>query len=259
VSSRGFPVIRLAGSSLRLKGQSGTTLIEVLIAITLLGLLSVGMLMAMRIGLISLDKANDRLMHNRRVAGANRVLESQIAGLIPVPLDCRTGPEGPRVRSAFLQGEPQSMRFVTSYSLQEAWRGLPRIAEFQVIPGEGGLGVRLIVNERLYTGPESVDSLCAGVTPMPEGGMRPIFTRVEPGPQSFVLADKLEFCQFSFLEPLRPPETERWRPDWWGTQWPLAIRIDMAAFAKEGDRLGPLTLLAPIRIRRSAQIQYVDQ
>ena len=39
------------------------------------------------------------------------------------------------------------MRFVTSYSLEDAWRGRPRIAAMQVIPGENNQGVRLIVNE----------------------------------------------------------------------------------------------------------------
>ena len=45
------------------------------------------------------------------------------------------------------------MRFVTSYSLQDAWRGRPQIAALQVIPGADGAGVRLIVNETPYTGP----------------------------------------------------------------------------------------------------------
>jgi hypothetical protein len=230
----------------------------VLIAITLLSLLSLGMLMAMHLGLTSLGKANDRLMHNRRISGANRVLEAQIAGLIPVPFACRPSPDGPPSRGAFLQGEPQSMRFVSGYSLQEAWRGLPRIVELQVIPGEGGRGVRLIANERLYTGPESLNTLCAGMLPMAEGGARPLFFPILPSPQSFVLADKLEFCGFSYLQSLPPPARDRWRPDWAGNRWPLAVRIEMIALDKKSGQLGPLTITAPIRIHRSVEIEYGD-
>ena len=46
------------------------------------------------------------------------------------------------------------MRFVTTYSLQDAWRGRPQIAALHVIPGADGKGVRLIVDETPYTGPD---------------------------------------------------------------------------------------------------------
>ena len=54
------------------------------------------------------------------------------------------------------------MRFVTSYSLQDGWRGRPQIAALQVIPGETQ-GVRLIVNETPYTGPDQAGQNIAGV------------------------------------------------------------------------------------------------
>ena len=54
------------------------------------------------------------------------------------------------------------MRFVSSYSLQQGARGLPRILEFQVIRGEEGKGVRLVVNEQPYTGPRSAGFFVLG-------------------------------------------------------------------------------------------------
>ena len=45
------------------------------------------------------------------------------------------------------------MRLASSYSLQEGSRGLPMILEYLVIPGENHEGVRLVVNEHLYSGP----------------------------------------------------------------------------------------------------------
>ena len=62
---------------------------------------------------------------------------------------------------AFFQGEPQSMRFVSSFSLHEGDRGLPHMLEFQVISGENGAGVRLVVNELIYSGPRSTGALRA--------------------------------------------------------------------------------------------------
>ena len=48
--------------------ESGVTLIEILIAVSLLSLLSVGMLMAMRLGFNTMDKTDSRLVRNRRVS-----------------------------------------------------------------------------------------------------------------------------------------------------------------------------------------------
>ena len=84
------------------------------------------------------------------------------------------------------------MRFVSTYSLNEAGRGYPRILEYQVIPGENGTGVRLIVNEFWYCGPLSAGSSCVGVMPDPVAkAPMMIFRPVQIGPSSFVLADKL--------------------------------------------------------------------
>src|SRR4051794_12607344 len=147
--------------------ESGVTLIELLIAVTLLSLLSVGMLFAMRVGLNAMGKTNDHFNSDRRVLGVERILTEQIAGFVPATGLCSPDPQIAPSPVPFFQGEPQTMRFVSTYSLQEAARGYPRILEFQVIPGENGQGVRLIVNEHLYTGPLSTGILCAGTGPDP--------------------------------------------------------------------------------------------
>ena len=85
-----------------------------------------------------------------------RILAQQLAGFIPVIAEFLPSPDSPAgVKIPFFQGRMQSMRFVSSYSLGEASRGLPQILEFQVIPGEQGNGFRLVVNENVYTGPRS--------------------------------------------------------------------------------------------------------
>src|ERR1019366_1272849 len=103
--------------------QSGIPLIEVVIAVTLLSMLSVGMLATIRMGFDGLHKTNSRLMENRRVAGAQRVIEQQLGGFMPVKALCSGGRDAPPTPFAFFEGQPQSMRLVSTYSLQEAWRG----------------------------------------------------------------------------------------------------------------------------------------
>src|SRR5262245_26334238 len=177
-----------------LRRNAGVTLMEVLIAVTLLSLLSMGMLFAIRIGLNTFGKTNEKLMYNRRVAGAQRILEQELQSLIPVVTTCGGGASGPKF--GFFQGDDSSMRLVSSFSLQGAWRGQPQILELTVIPGENGNGVRLIVNEIQYTGPLAPGKLCIGPF---DGGFA--FAPIHSGPTSFVLADNLEYCRFSYMVP----------------------------------------------------------
>jgi len=239
--------------------QAGITLMEVIVAVTLLSMLSVGMLATIRMGFNALNRTNSRLMENRRVAGAQRLLEQELGGFLPVKALCPADSRAPLAPFVFFEGQPQSMRLVSTYSLQEAWRGQPRILELQVIPGNEGRGVRLIVNEIPYTGPLSAGRSCLGMASDPQTGLIvPQFRPIEPSAQSFILADKLAWCRFSYLEPALPPKVEHWRTDWVMPRWPIGLRVEMAPLEDNPARLRPLTVTTAIPINRLPDLVYVD-
>jgi general secretion pathway protein J len=236
------------------RSRRGVTLIEVLIAVTLFSLLSVGMLMAMRIGLTAFGKTDDKLMANRRAVGAQRVVEDELQGMMPVLALCGGASGAPPVRMPFFQGEAGTIRLVSLFSLQQGWRGQPQILELFVVPGENQRGVRLVVNEIPYTGPLGAGQLCTGAV---VAGL-PQFVPVSPTPQSFVLADQLAYCRFSFFgftEPGKPPV---WVPDWRLRAWPVGIRVEMAPLEIDPSRIHPISITAPIHFYRSPEIAYVD-
>jgi prepilin-type N-terminal cleavage/methylation domain-containing protein len=237
--------------------RSGVTLLELLLAVSLLSLLSVGILTALRVGVTALGKANSRLMDNRRMAGVQRILEQQIAGFVPVVANCVREGERPPFRLPFFQGEIQSMRMVSSFSLAEGWRGQAQVLEFQVIPGERGAGLRLIVNEHLYAGPGVAGAYCLGLVPDEQLRVQvPLFRPIVVTPQSFVLADRLAFCRFSYREVLPPPIGERWVQHWISPRWPSAVRIEMAPVEDDTARIPPLTMTAPIRVNADPRERY---
>jgi prepilin-type N-terminal cleavage/methylation domain-containing protein len=240
------------------RGCRGVTLIEMLIAVSLLSILSVGILMAMRAGLGAMAKTNAKLMADRRNVSVQRIMESEIAGFAAVQAACPIDARKPPMPVPFFEGLPETMRFVSRYSLQEAWRGRERVLEFQVIPGDKGQGVRLIVNESLYTGPFSAG--CLGMAPGPSPGLTvPVFRPVEPGPNSFVLADKLAYCRFFYREPAPPPEFERWLPAWTGRPgWPTAVRIELAQLAPDPARVPLLTMTVPMRVNKQPYEKYAE-
>jgi prepilin-type N-terminal cleavage/methylation domain-containing protein len=245
--------------SLAVAAQKGITLMELLVAVMLLSLLSVGILFAFRTGLTAMGRTNDRLLSNRRVLGVERILEHQIAGFIPTKADCRAGPGAPAQRLPFFQGDPQTMRFVSTYSLQEASRGYPRILEFQVIPGENGEGVRLIVNEQLYSGPESTGMHCLGLRANPETQSQSVMFRpVAIGAMSYVLADKLAACRFAYREEREPPQPSIWRTQWAKDTTPAAVRIDMIPLVVDPAKLQVPAIVAPFRADRHIIENFAD-
>jgi hypothetical protein len=234
---------------MRRRPTAGVTLMELLIAVVLLSLLSVGLMFALRIGLNAYSKTQTRLMDNRRVAGAQRILEQELEGLVPVVTQCG-GASGGGPPAAFFQGEPDTMRLVSTFSLQGAWRGQAQILEVFVIPGAQGRGVRLVVNEIPYQGPRAAGSLCVGPHK---------FLGASAGEKSFVLADKLDFCRFTFLE--QPPDINaslQWVQRFAGQDWPRAVRIEMAPLEPDPSRVQPITVVAPIHIMRRLEIPYAD-
>jgi hypothetical protein len=235
--------------------EAGVTLIEILIAVSLLSLLSIGILIAMRIGFNTMEKVDSRLVSDRRVSYARRIIENEIAGY---SYTVASWPIRPDVFQPvpFYQFEPQTMRFVTAYSLADAWRGRLQIAAFQVIPGDQGRGVRLIVNETPYAGPVHAGEMITAVEP----GAPVRFVPVLPGPRSFVLADHLSSCRFMYLEALSKPPFQLWRPDWAAPQQlPLGIRIEMTPLNGSPADLHVSTVTVAFNVNRTPGLLYEDK
>ncbi len=221
--------------------RRGFTLIEMMIALTLVAALATGMMMAMRTSLLAMEKINARLEFNRRVMGMQRVLTRQIGGVMPVSSDCGQPPV-----PIFL-GAPDSLRLVTSYSMSEGARGYPQFDEFRVVKGEQGL--RLIVTEQLYSGPSAAAQYCgAAFLAPPEGG-----------PSSLILADRLASCTFSFREQI-PDQfpSAQWLPSWDSENLPAAVRIDMTPLDSSPALLPVTSVTVPIRITRQVRSRYED-
>jgi hypothetical protein len=227
------------------------TLMEVLVAITLVALLSVSMLYAIRTGMGSIESIRRHVTNARKQSAAQRILEQQFANLVPVFALCGAGPAnsptGQGMRIAFFDGEPLVMRFVSAYSLEEAGRGGPQILELFTVPGEGGEGVRLVVNERPYFSPYSAGALCVPDMGNVSTGPVVAFAAPIPSPRSFVLADRLARVSFSYQEVLPDAPFERWTPRWdRNGYFPAGVRIDMIPLDANRVRLEPLSFHARI-------------
>ncbi len=236
-------------------GERGVTLLELLIAVALMSFLSLGVLYSMRVGIDAMEKTNDRFLKNRRVLGVEKALAAQVAGMMPVWVECGGGGG----KAAMFHGDPQSMRFVSSYSLNEGARGRALLLEFTVIPGQDGKGVRLVVNERPWAGPKSLRGLCVGAQADPATGQTgPLFPPVMTGPDSFILADRLAGVRFLYQQKMPPPLLERWTPKWMANQLPTAVRIEMVPLEQKAADLQVMSATLPVRITANPVLVYSD-
>ena len=230
------------------RSRAGLTLLEIVVAITLLSLLSVGMLTALRVGVNGWQRSNQSLMLDRRIASSNQLLQGALENI----LAARGAYRMPQMEGfqtfVFFEGQPGAMRFVTSYSLERGPRGGLRLLELVV--ADGPRGKRLLLNDFPFDGPETTIPLILGVAPDATTGVqRMLFAPVLAQPSSFIVADELQSCSFSYYEQERPALPGLWVPEWTrDTQLPTAVRVEMAG---RGDsaRLRPVSVTAPIRGR----------
>lgn len=224
--------------------RRGFTLMELMVAITLVAAIATGMLMALRGGLLSLNRIQSRLEENRQALGIQRILTTQLGGVIPVRTNC-SGQNSP---FAF-RGNASALQMVSTFSISEGTRGYPHIVEYQVAPDEGGT-VKLMVYERPYTGPASTAGFCSETI------------AIQGSPQFLMAAGRLAYCRFSYRQ--TDADTQFRGPGWaaaWGLpDLPTAVRIEMAPAAPDPTRLPVLAVTALLRVNRSIEDPpYVDQ
>jgi hypothetical protein len=216
-----------------------------MIAVTLVAAIITGLLMAMRTGLTAYEKVNRRLEDNRRAMGLDQALHRQFGGMMPVTGECGIG--GPKVPA--FNGDAASVRFVSSFSLAEGARGYPRVVEYVAAPDPNG-GIRLMMNERAFSGPASLAPLCVNNT----------FPPVQITPQSVEMAGRLAYCRFGYRVPVPDsPVGAEWIPVWQRPDLPRAVRIEMMPLAGNPTRLPMLTLNVPVHVTRLVAGVYADQ
>ena len=157
------------------------------------------------------------------------------------------------MKAAFFQGEPQTMRLVSTFSLQQALARAAADLELFVIPGEerrraaGGQRDSLHRPDGGRTALSGDDAGC---------GTGPAGSAIRPGDRGaeFVRAGG----QAGLLPVLVPGSGDGarsgpaiWTAHWVKAGWPLAVRIEMAPLEPDPSRLQPITVVAPIYIRRA--------
>lgn len=207
-----------------------------MIAITLVGAISTGMLIAMRTGLLTLEKTQNRLQENRKVMALQQLLVRQVANVVPALGIC-----GP-----VFAGNAAGFHMVTSYSLAEGYRGLEQLVEYRILPDPEKGGLQLIEIERPYFSPTSAALFCPDQPPAAGG-------------QPFEIARGLAVARIWYHENVPElPNGGNWLSGWTRPNMPSAVKIEIAPMRVEPGHLTLQTVSVPIRINREVVATYDD-
>ncbi len=206
---------------------AGLTLIEVTVAITLLGLVIAAAVAATGTGLQAWLAAREATALDRRVANWRDQLHATVAAMIPMAtVSTPPRPSG----DVFFQGTPRGMRFVTAHAPSNGGRGGIRLVEVRSERRDGRI-------ELLLRDAPCPDALALGaLLDVPIDAYQP--SQANPTLDSGlgriparVVADGLSVCEFRYLKnPVGPGESESWVPRWDSREAiPRAVRIDWVA------------------------------
>ncbi len=226
--------------------QRGVTLIELMIAVSITAVITVGLLFALRTSIVAYEKTSDRLHSNRQQLSRNQILSRELGGVMPVMSPCGTS------NVPYFFGASDSLRIVSSYSIAEGFRGYPQILDFETRRTSSG-ALQLVVTEYPYTGPASTASLCA-----PSSSLGSSEGAAEP----FVLADDLLSSTFSYRgnsNPLAAKLEANWATDWKNSNTlPLAIRVELKPRTAPGGGLPAVNVTVPLHVDRDIFRSYTD-
>jgi prepilin-type N-terminal cleavage/methylation domain-containing protein len=112
-----------------LRSNSGTsskgfTLIEVVVSITIMAMLSVAVLSALRTSLLIWDKGTSRIENIRRSRTAREVLDEQIRGALPMTYAVNQNDQ--LMFTLAFEGDRHHIRFVSRSSFKDGPDGIPR-------------------------------------------------------------------------------------------------------------------------------------
>ena len=221
--------------------SSGFTLLELLVSITIVSLLATMVLFGWRIASSAWQKANVYMQRSRTVLETHQLLQEQMASMVPYQVRTQQG-----IAQLFFQGDPQTARFLSRYSLAgRASSGLYRI-EYQIVDGAGETK-QLLLNEFPVNSQEELGALLAEEEANPITGMLK-FLPFERGPQTGSLLEGIRDCHFEYYRPPTLTEPGSWADQWVGPngELPRGMAIRVTTSSDSGD-LHPISIVAAIR------------
>ncbi len=190
-----------------IRNLHGFTLLELMVAFTIIGLLAVIIASALRVSLEAVDRADRRVDSLERLRTSINIINSQLQSQLPLTYE----EEGEK--RYYFKGDKESMRFSTNYSIWSGQSGYV-LVKYEVISDEpdkkrlmaeeNTIGIEKVMQTELFSGLDKIYFEYFYKGPTDEQG-----SWVEEWPDSSSLPEKIrlnisyEGSDFSMIIPVR--------------------------------------------------------
>ena len=223
---------------------AGLTLLELMAATTIAGLVALAALTSLRIGLRAWEKEQQAVVQLRRVTQVEDILHFQLSNhllrIIVMELPDR------RQQVPFFFGEGQRLVFLTSYSALERGRRGIVVADY-FAERQRDRTWKLWLEERPALDGEQLAGMVVDLLRTPEGvrpGLRPFDTR-----RALLLWEGLRECRFQYRDDR--PELGEWVSSWsllGRREMPSAVALQVGVEDAVWRGLEPVPLYARLGI-----------
>lgn len=192
--------------------KAGFTLLELLISMTLMGLLTFAIHYGFRLGLSAYEKGEAHLQLSHQRQTALNLITRQLGSLVPY-YSIQRLQEQP-VDVLVFQGTDEGMRFVTTCSSQGLHTDGMLLVEYFLAPSKTDSSKALVANELPL--PEDkflAEVVFTGLTKGPDDIVLAEFAEFKPASESIYLIEGLSEAHFRYLEhPSLEPTTPGFQP-----------------------------------------------
>ena len=180
------------------KPAAGFTLVELLVSLTLVGLLAVAIHFGVRIGTNAWAKGDDSLQRVRTIQATFDLLTRQLGSMVPYYSQQKI--QASPVEVLVYQGTEKGMRFVTTFSSRSRNAGGLRLAEYFLSPSKDHKNKAFIVNERALPDDEELSqSLFTDVSREENNAVVVKFFEFRTRSDSIWLIDGVDNVQFQYF------------------------------------------------------------
>jgi len=181
-----------------IQSEKGFTLLEVIVAVTLVVMMAVGIWSVFRTSLRAWFRGTEYIDASQRQRNILDMVRKQMASAFPMasPLD----PAIQNVTYPLFRGTETMMEFVSLNSLRFQDSPGLTLVQYELSPEDEGSGYRLVEREKPYVGQASASMDDTGVF-----SSVPIF-------------DNISNCYFEYKNPVPEENEETWVREWYGEQ-----------------------------------------